>query len=85
MTRSEANKKILEILIERPDLLLEAGCSMPEDIFKEEYSNLIEDFEARPYYRFIQLLWAIGWNAPGPDRFFEESVETLEKLKKYIN
>lgn len=85
MTRSEANKKILEILNKRPDLLPIAGCSMPEDIFKEEYFNLVEDFEARPYYRFIQLLWAVGWNAPGPDRFFEESVETLEKLKKCIN
>lgn len=85
MTRSEANKKILELLIKRPDLLLVAGCSMPKETFIEEYSNIVEDFEARPYYRFIQLLWAVGWNAPGPDRFFEESVETLEKLKKYIN
>lgn len=84
MTRSEANKKILEILISRPDLLLVAGCSMPEELFREEYSNIVEDLEARPYFRFIQLLWATGWNAPGPDRFFEESVETLEKLKTCI-
>ena len=85
MTRSEANKKILEILNERPDLLSVAGCSMPENIFKEQYSNLIEDFKVRPHYRFIQFLWAVGWNIPGPDRFFEESVETLEKLKECIN
>lgn len=80
MTRKEANLKILSILISHPDLILLAGCSMPEDLFVEEYPHLIEDVEAHPQLRFIQLLWAIGWNASGEDRFYEESTETLQKL-----
>ena len=38
--------------------------------------------EAQPDWRFHQILQNMDVNFRGADQFFEESVETLERLKK---
>ena len=44
-------------------------------------SNIVEMF---PDWRFQQILFNFGLYTPDKDRFYEESVETLYILKKYM-
>jgi hypothetical protein len=44
-------------------------------------SHIIEEC---PDWRFQQILFNVGLYTPNKDRFYEESTETLNILKKYI-
>lgn len=87
MTRQEANREILRILKDAPleENLRKADCLLSTADFMTELSAIEFGVDNYPDFRWTQLMWNMGINLgtrETTDRFYEESVETLNKLKK---
>lgn len=90
MNRQEANRRIISILGNYPtSKMLEAvdfGGNAKD--YRLILNSLQKNVESLKQFRFVQILWAMGLNLhykSKEDRFYEESVETLNILEKIIN
>lgn len=87
MTRQEANKEILRILKNAPleENLRKADCKLSTIDFMQFYEDIKNNVEQYSQMRWCQLMWGLNINLgtyESEDRFYEESVETLNKLKQ---